>query len=390
MKKILIVFSGLQITLDEGAKHRLNSFIIEYANLNYEVTVLAFVKTGLLLRNKKTFLNNKAKWILLPYLPISKNLLLSKIFYFYTQSVLVFLSWLKRYDLIQIEQTAVLKHSLCYPHSFYITDIHGDGYWEYIEMVHNHKIWYAKQLLNRQLKIILNSDFCICVSENLKQQLEQNTGQDIKNFGIISCAVDYNRFVQGEPLLDLSEKLNSRIILGYSGGLQKWQNIELIIETAIRLYQVDKRFFLLIYTNHSIIPYQLLLNKLGKENYMIKALSSHEIPPNLKLFDVGFLFRSNWILNSVSSPTKICEYLAAGVPVICTQYSGDYKRSVFHKKTGFVLKDVSISNEEIDNLIQWLIDVKQNRMEYVTNCQAEAKKRIFSKEFIQTLRKFDI
>ena len=70
MKKILIVFSGLQITLDEGAKHRLNSFIIEYANLNYEVTVLAFVKTGLLLRNKKTFLNNKAKWILLPYLPI--------------------------------------------------------------------------------------------------------------------------------------------------------------------------------------------------------------------------------------------------------------------------------------------------------------------------------
>ena len=51
---------------------------------------------------------------------------------------------------------------------------------------------------------------------------------------------------------------------------------------------------------------------------------------------------------------------------------------------------MSISNEEIDNLIQWLIDVKQNRMEYVTNCQAEAKKRIFSKEFIQTLRKFDI
>ena len=52
-KEVLLVYVGLAINVDEGAKHRLNSFINEYNKIGFKVTVLAFCKKGLFLKDKK-------------------------------------------------------------------------------------------------------------------------------------------------------------------------------------------------------------------------------------------------------------------------------------------------------------------------------------------------
>lgn len=51
-KEVLLVYVGLAINVDEGAKHRLNSFINEYNKIGFKVTVLAFCKKGLFLKDK--------------------------------------------------------------------------------------------------------------------------------------------------------------------------------------------------------------------------------------------------------------------------------------------------------------------------------------------------
>ena len=140
-------------------------------------------------------------------------------------------------------------------------------------------------------------------------------------YGIISCGVDFDYFESSITPLEYKDIINEKIVLGYSGGLQKWQNIDKIINIVARLREIDSNIYLMIFTNHSIDIYKKLLLKIGEENYNVKALKAKDIPSYLKLFDAGFLLRDNWVLNKVSSPTKICEYLAAGVPVICTQYS---------------------------------------------------------------------
>ncbi|MDC2103088.1 glycosyl transferase group 1, partial [Bacteroides thetaiotaomicron] len=66
-KEVLLVYVGLAINVDEGAKHRLNSFINEYNKIGFKVTVLAFCKKGLFLKDKKRYLNSNASWLLLPY-----------------------------------------------------------------------------------------------------------------------------------------------------------------------------------------------------------------------------------------------------------------------------------------------------------------------------------
>lgn len=380
MKNVLIVFPGLRLDVDEGAKHRLNCHINEYSKRGDKVTVLAICRSGIFRKDRKRFMNTNAKWILMPYiLPMSKNIILTKILDFYLGIVLMFVTWAKRYDLIQMEIQNI-KNKLCRK-SVYITDIHGDALYEEIEPKNkNEEDWFAVYLRSLQRKIIKDSDHCIVVSDNLKLQLEDNTGLQIKNYSVISCAVDYERFSKAERN-SLPLDLSNRIVVGYSGGLQAWQNFDKMIDIVASLRVMLPQLFFLVYTNNPVEPYKQHLDQIGSENYYIKSLSSSDVPGFLKLFDAGFLLRDNLILNKVSSPTKICEYLAAGVPMICTQYSGDYKRSVKDNTTGFVSKETILDSAEINALAQWLVDVKNNRSIYYSNCQEAASHRTFTEEF---------
>ena len=381
-KEVLLVYVGLAINVDEGAKHRLNSFINEYNKIGFKVTVLAFCKKGLFLKDKKRYLNSNASWLLLPYiLPMSKNIVLFNILLLYLRLTIAIISWLKKYDVIQMEMYSI-KSRICRKRSFYITDFHGDAVAEFIEMK-GRKIthWFAKKMLYMQSVSLKTSDFCICVSENLKKQLENNTNVLIDRYGIISCGVDFDYFESSITPLEYKDIINEKIVLGYSGGLQKWQNIDKIINIVARLREIDSNIYLMIFTNHSIDIYKKLLLKIGEENYNVKALKAKDIPSYLKLFDAGFLLRDNWVLNKVSSPTKMCEYLAAGVPVICTQYSGDYARSVFFEETGFILDGTDVTDLELKRIYSWLRMVKAQKVDIEKNCKREAAKRVFKAEF---------
>lgn len=378
--KVLIVFPGLSLDVDEGAKHRLNCHINEFYARGYEVTVLAICKSGIFRKDRKSFMNPNANWILMPYiLPISKNLLLSRMLDIYMGLVLTIVTWLNKYDIVQMEVQNI-RTRMCAP-SVYVTDVHGDMLHEFVETNgSNTKSWFTKYLIAIQKKIAKYSDYCIVVSEKLKEQIEKNTDCRILKHSIISCGVDYFRFANAKKQ-SIHIDLSDRIVIGYSGGLQAWQNFDKMIEIVIELRKRLPQVFFLIYTNNSVDGYIEELSLIGEENYLVKPLMSSEVPGYLKLFDAGFLLRDDKILNKVSSPTKICEYLAAGVPVICTQYSGDYERSILDRKNGFVLRNSSITQQEFIELLDWLVMVKKNRKQIALECEQAAAKRTFSEEF---------
>ena len=83
----------------------------------------------------------------------------------------------------------------------------------------------------------------------------------------------------------------------------------------------------------------------------------------------------------MSSPTKICEYLAAGVPMICTRHSGDYARSITNGINGFVADEPDFTEAEVKELLQWLLKVKANREEISSKCVKSVEDRTFEAEF---------
>ena len=383
-KRVLLVFPGLDVRIDEGARHRLNSFIDSYAKAGYRVSVLAFVKGaawpfGVVEKRK---LDKRADWILFPYiLPISRNRFLTWLLVLYVKVILGAVSRMRRYDIIQSEILGIFFGLSRRKGTVMVTDFHGDLYSEVVAMKNmDRRNWFVKWMLDAQALSIKDSDHCICVSENLKDQLEANTGMKMGVYTVISCGVDFVRFSEA-PVADMGIDLKDRIVLGYCGGLQKWQNIESIISLFRMLQEMDRRVFLMIYTNSPTDGIRDLLDGLGKENFAVLPLKFSQVPSHLKLLDAGFLLREDLVLNKVSSPTKICEYLAAGVPLVCTRYSGDYARSVGHGREGFVLNGLEPSQSEAENLMAFLHKVKADREFYAGICRESASGRTFYSEF---------
>ena len=379
-KKVLIVFPGIWIKKDEGQKHRLNCHINEYKKAGFDVSTLAFCKDALFSTESK-HLNSNAKWIIRPYiLPITKCIIFTKILQFYMKTIVAIHSWIGNYDVIQVELWG-LRSCFCKNRGVkYIVDVHGDVVHEAKE-VKNLPQWYIDYCVKQQKEFVGNADICIVVSENLKKQLEINTGNRIKDYVAISCGVDINRFTDAFKPDYKEQNLENRIVLGYCGGLQKWQNFGQMVDLAIRLHKLDERIFLMVYSNGDPTDYQKKLDILGDENYFLKGLASKDVPGYLKLLDAGLLLRSDLILNKVSSPTKICEYLAAGVPMICTRHSGDYARSITNGINGFVADEPDFTEAEVKELLQWLLKVKANREEISSKCVKSVEDRTFEAEF---------
>ena len=101
------------------------------------------------------------------------------------------------------------------------------------------------------------------------------------------------------------------------------------------------------------------LDKIGTEYYYDKALSPVEVPDYVGMMDGGFLLRDNLILNIVSSPTKISEYIAAGAALICTPYAGDYLPLTEGHNNCFVLEDYT--ENSLVSLIKWLWQYKKQK-----------------------------
>ena len=233
--------------------------------------------------------------------------------------IVVIVTWMKKPDIVQMELYAI-NSKLCYPRSKYYVDFHGDSVYEYVETGRgNMNNWFSKLMLRVQKESVRKSHKVICVTENLKKQLEINTKLDIKNYAIISCGV-------------------------------------------ISLRRIDNKVFFFLFTNSGIDFIKEKLQEIGEDNYCVKALKSADVPAHLKLLDAGFLIRDELVLNIVSSPTKISEYLAAGAGLICTEYSGDYKIYTESKNDSvYVIRDMS--DDDINALYNWLKERKSNRLD---------------------------
>lgn len=387
-KRVLLTITGLHFQNDEGAKKRIEQFISSYSRIGYSITVLLFFspKSIRYLFQAKKYLNPGATWILLPNIPISKDLYVSRLSRFYVKSAVALLSRIKNYKIIQAEGLGdILKWAS--NKSFLITDFHGDLLSEAKFVYENKKPWFFKLITKWQEESIKYSDHVICVSEKLTKQIESNTNTKIENSSVISCAVDLDFFNRSD---ETHTNESSYISLGYLGGLQKWQNIESIIIIFKKLYELNGRYKLFIYTNDDRAEVCKMLKGVPSDSYQIKSLSYSEVPSHLKSLDAGFLIRSDLNLNQVSSPTKIGEYLACGVPIICTKYSGDYHKNTEMLKEVFVLEDIEITEDELKGLNQYLSSVKESREYYKDLCLEAAKKRSWDNEFIKFYDKINI
>jgi glycosyltransferase involved in cell wall biosynthesis len=78
---------------------------------------------------------------------------------------------------------------------------------------------------------------------------------------------------------------------------------------------------------------------LSETDFQIGAVPPAEVPAHLRQARLGLSFRKRTFAQIAASPTKISEYLAVGVPIVCNAGIGDTDELVERERVGILLRD---------------------------------------------------
>ena len=76
----------------------------------------------------------------------------------------------------------------------------------------------------------------------------------------------------------------------------------------------------------------------GKD-FMVQQVTPEQVPYYLKAADIAISFIKPCYSKQSSSPTKIAEYLASGLPLVCNSGVGDLDKLLEEKQVGALLRE---------------------------------------------------
>ncbi|HBZ9267134.1 TPA: glycosyl transferase family 2, partial [Citrobacter freundii] len=128
----------------------------------------------------------------------------------------------------------------------------------------------------------------------------------------------------------------------YAGGMQAWQNIDLMIEESAKIFNknIKLNFF---FPQNLISEFKKRCSThLESRTIIVDSLPKEDVIKVMARCHLGFVLRDDIIVNRVACPTKLIEYLECGVvPIVKSPDIGD-----FH-----ILGYSYIKAEELNNVL---------------------------------------
>ena len=130
-----------------------------------------------------------------------------------------------------------------------------------------------------------------------------------------------------------------------------------------RLYAKNKKFYFLLITNQKIDLDKILNNKLYKDNIILQNTEWKNIPSLLSCADIMISFIKPTFAKIASSPTKVAEGFALGIPLLSNKNIGDLDSIIKNNNLGhtFDIKDLS-NLENIDSVIDQLLKINKSEI----------------------------
>lgn len=106
----------------------------------------------------------------------------------------------------------------------------------------------------------------------------------------------------------------------YTGGIQKWQMADVMLDAMKRRPGPAYRIF-----TQSEKGFRACCDALGLSGVDIRYVPQAQIPAEYRAAHYGFVLREDTTVNHVATPTKLTEYCAFGiVPILNTPHIGDF------------------------------------------------------------------
>ena len=243
--------------------------------------------------------------------------------------------------------------------------------------------WLYKSVKKVEKWLFKESDGFVVLTEKAREILfpeSAETGFDKlhRPVEVIPCCVNLQRFTAAndESRAAIRKQLNieNRYVITYVGSFGGWYLTDEMADFFKTAKGKNAASFALILTqsNPEMISQLLKGHGLGENDFYISKVAPSEIPKYLSAADAAISFIKPCFSKLSSSPTKIAEYLASGIPIITNRGVGDVAEQIETDKTGAVIEDFSNKSYlkallEIENL--------REKTDLSENCRRRARER---------------
>ena len=221
-------------------------------------------------------------------------------------------------------------------------------------------IWPENGWLYRAAKgvekwLMKEADGFVVLTEKAREILfpeSKTTGFDklSRPVEVIPCCVDLKRFDREnqDSRIEMRKKLNveDRFVIVYVGSFGGSYLSEEMMDLFATARERDPRTFALILTQRDKkkVVEHISAKGFGVGDYLVESVSPEEIPGYLNASDSSLSFIKKCYSKQSSSPTKIAEYLACGLPIISNRGVGDVDKLIEDNNVGVMVDDFTVGS----------------------------------------------
>lgn len=214
----------------------------------------------------------------------------------------------------------------------------------------------------KERAFLQEADGIVSLTENGKKEMLTWQVPTLKadKIHVIPCAADFDVFTLKTQESQAVAKQRLQIptesfVVSYLGSLGTWYLLDemLLFFQKVKEHKPKAKFLFLTNDAHAIKEEKLQSLGLQKDDLIVRFSPRSEIASYMHASDVSITFIKSSYSKKSSSPTKIGEILAMGIPIICNNENvGDIKELMEKLDCGIALNDYS--NEAIQAAIAQL------------------------------------
>ncbi|MFS8085629.1 MAG: glycosyltransferase, partial [Acidobacteriota bacterium] len=165
---------------------------------------------------------------------------------------------------------------------------------------------------------------------------------------VVPCCTDLDRFLFNQSDRDRVRAelhLQDRFVLVYSGSIGGWYLTDKTADFFVALLKQKPNGHFLWLTGGDKGLIETLMSERGinSSQFTVRNVAPGEVSSYLSAADAGVAFYKPTFSRMATSPVKVSEYLACGLPVIINAGVGDSDSFVADQKVGGVVKDFNES-----------------------------------------------
>ena len=398
MPVIKVLYLSYDGMTDPLGQSQVLPYLVALTSKGYQFTILSFEKKERFKKEKKTIDDIVSKaginWVPLEF--TSKPPLLSKFYDVIRMRYTAYRLHKKfRFDMVHCRSYLGADIGLSMKKRFgtkFLFDMRGfwadekkdAGSWDLRNPIFKKVYKYYKK---REIEYLNNADYTISLTEAGKREMLTWKAYDKKvPIQVIPCCADMSVFsltskedkIKGRKLLGIDE---NRLVISYLGSIGAWYMLDEMLEMFryIKMSYPEALFLFITHSQPELILNRLAAHSIQPEDVKITEAKRAEVPQFIKASDINISFIKAAYSKISSSPTKLAEVLAMGIPVISNAGVGDVEEIITRAKAGIVIKD--FSDEDYQKVVKYIPDLLRADAASIRNNTCD----LFSLEYGVTL-----